>query len=468
MCGLGGLIGSIGTPEENIFRDLLLFNTARGADSTGAASVPRFKQDEISFFKTVGPASDLLRSTQFMKMMVPTHCVLLGHNRSMTRGTVKWRNAHPFVFDNTIGMHNGTLMNTSKLKDAHKFDTDSEAIFWNIDQQGVEKTIPLLDGAYTLVWYDVRAHAVNMIRNEQRPLYYTYREDGKVLAFGSEVGILRAACYRDYDRNWKSKDDKFWQLPVDTLMTWKIPEHTTDVLAEPERVKMEGYKRSVQQSYHQAHSFSQANRGGSGNSTQAPFRTPGTPSGGTRETTSTTGGTPSESGVPDRTTVVGPRPASAGNPAKIVAVPGKALFTVEQTGDFKGWHCYVTQPGYRVYRDPERNCWVECSWNDLTKDWNRTVRKFAPQSVSIPPLHKGDHKWKHKGKKKRKQIFFRGFGGTDLNEIEFESLMSFKCQACHREPQWGHDVTFLNEHHDFLCGLCALDKPLVEQWRKAI
>lgn len=449
MCGLSGVVGNIGRVEEDIFKDLLVFNTVRGADSTGAASIPRYANDDINVVKIVGPAADLLRSTTFMKMMHPSHCVLLGHNRSMTRGSVKWRNAHPFIFKNTVGMHNGTLMSVGKLKDGHKYETDSEAIIHSIDEVGPEETIPLLEGSYTLIWYDKNLHAVNMIRNEERPLFYCLRDDGKALVFASELGILKAAVHRDGSRPFK--EQKFMMLPTDVLYTWEIPDNLNDAFKEPLRKKLEGFKRPVSSGPFRS-------SGGSGNSTHTPFRgnTNGTSNGGTGSTGTTS--TPSNR--------VGPSEVSQPNSGKVLQFPTKASYTLISDGEFKGWHMYIPGDKHRVFRDPERNCWVECTWNGLTQDWDRTVRKFAPASVQIPHIHKGDHRWKHRGKKKKKVIYFRGWGGHELNRVEFEAIMAFGCQACHRHPEWGHDITFLNEHYDFLCGLCALDKPLLDQWRQ--
>ena len=64
------------------------------------------------------------------------------------------------------------------IPDSEYFDTDSEAIFHNIQQDGPDAIIPKLWGAYALIWYDNRDQSIYFIRNSQRPLHYQKTPSG--------------------------------------------------------------------------------------------------------------------------------------------------------------------------------------------------------------------------------------------------------------------------------------------------
>lgn len=471
MCGLSGIAGDISTKDEAAFKELLLFNSVRGEDSTGAASVDKFNDDDITVFKQVGHSVDFLRSRNFDKLMAGSHRCLLGHNRSATRGVVKWRNAHPFMFDNTVGMHNGTLWGSSwhDLPDGSEFDTDSEAIIHSIDVQGPEKTIPQLDGSYTLAWYDVKGNSINLIRNEERPLVYCFSKDKKVLYFASELDLMVAALRRDGSRGiqW----EKLMMLPVDTLYSWKIPERGQGIFEEPTRTKLEGKKKT----------FTNAGGGTGTTSYSSAYHQQ---YGNKSHLKNSSGGQPG-SGNPDffrnldtsQKCGIGPtgtdsqKTGSSSNGGEIIAFPHgnvplkrKHKPTYEKDGEFKGWITYVELPNFRVHRDPVQQSWISSTWDDASKTWTRRFAKYAPRNLPFTVLHFSDHKFKHVGKKKNKVVYFKGFGGKYLDESGFDTCCSFGCNQCQRQPEWGNDVTFINDKQEFLCEFCALDQDLVKAW----
>lgn len=238
MCGIVAVFGDITIKTEQVFKQMLILDSLRGLDSTGVASVD--KNGDIEVVKEVGNPFYLLDSPRFEKMMRGGHSFLLGHNRAATIGKVSRANAHPFEIDGTVvGAHNGSLTNKFDLPNHAKYDTDSEAIFANIENQGAEKTIPMLSGAWSLVWYDNQEETLNLIRNEERPMCCAFSEDLKTLFMASEAWMISVACSRN-----GVKISKIFETEPDNLYTFNKPINFQP-LKEPKILKLEGKKKAV-------------------------------------------------------------------------------------------------------------------------------------------------------------------------------------------------------------------------------
>ena len=218
MCGLVGMAGTLDPIDVTAFKQLLFVDALRGDDSTGVASVDYAK--DIDWVKCTGTATDLIERKTFDRVVTHNKCALIGHNRYGTMGGKTNANAHPFECDHIVGAHNGTITYSSKnkLQDGDTFDTDSEAIFNNIAAHGVDATIPLLDGAYALVYYNKEEDTINLIRNDKRPLFYTYDTHTQTLYWASEEGMLSWILTRN-----KIDHLPIIDLPIDRLMTFPIP-----------------------------------------------------------------------------------------------------------------------------------------------------------------------------------------------------------------------------------------------------
>lgn len=124
--------------------------------------------------------------------------VLMGHNRWATVGAVNEENAHPFQQYHITGAHNGTLDNYTdyRLEHMDRFETDSEGLFYNIATQGLKEAIGKAGGAWCLAWWDSNERSFNLLRNDQRPLFYVMSENGKTLYYASENWMLDVALAR--------------------------------------------------------------------------------------------------------------------------------------------------------------------------------------------------------------------------------------------------------------------------------
>lgn len=166
MCGIVAFSG-----EDNFNPDkiklLMLWNaTERGKDSTGIFTPSLGVVKGIGEAKTFLNKKELLPETQFM-----------GHVRSKTSGAATEKNAHPFEFENLIGVHNGTLNNIWGLLPEYglksvDYQVDSEALFAILNKTLDVKVIGKVIGAMALVWYYKKHECFYVYRNDERPLYY--------------------------------------------------------------------------------------------------------------------------------------------------------------------------------------------------------------------------------------------------------------------------------------------------------
>lgn len=216
MCGLVGIAGKIGANEKQAFRRMLEFDTVRGPHSTGVLFVATTGQTEV--VKKVGTPWDLYQHKTAEENFKHSHNVLLGHNRWATQGKINNVNAHPFDMGNIIGAHNGTLTSRYNLDDHIKFDVDSENLYHHMENSGVADTIPKLNGAFALTWWNIEEGTVNMIRNSQRSLYYTFTKDHMTLMWASEPWMIIVAA-----DSVKLDIEKIKELPEGVHHSFEVP-----------------------------------------------------------------------------------------------------------------------------------------------------------------------------------------------------------------------------------------------------
>lgn len=232
------MAGDTTGPWKDLFNNLLIVDSLRGTHSTGAAMIDRFK-NEMATVKAVGHPFNLIWSKEYQDLMKTSAKVYIGHNRYATLGKHTEDNAHPFLFETLVGAHNGTLEKAS-IKCLHnhdKYDTDSQALYSHMNEYGVENTIPLLEGAWALTWYDKIDNTINMIRNNKRPLHYAYSEDRCTLLWASEMDMLKMVIGRSYK---KVKDDQWYVVPEDTHLKWEVPDSIAAKFDAPQMKELKG------------------------------------------------------------------------------------------------------------------------------------------------------------------------------------------------------------------------------------
>ena len=209
MCGLVGLLdathGGFSRRDSSMLFGLMLINSLRGSSSTGLIGINKHKQADI--YKVLGNPYNLHKTglgDMFFDRMVNRYWGVIGHGRFPTQGEVTVKNAHPFEHKHITLVHNGTLKNLEELNKKHKkeFEVDSEMICWLISEQGLQKTIDEIEGAYALMFYDSEKDTYNVIRNAERPLFMGTNHAGDRMIFGSEKHYIKWAdeysyAYRD-------------------------------------------------------------------------------------------------------------------------------------------------------------------------------------------------------------------------------------------------------------------------------
>jgi glucosamine 6-phosphate synthetase-like amidotransferase/phosphosugar isomerase protein len=185
-----------------MFKTLLELDTIRGPHSTGVITVnPHTYVSEYS--KELGTPWDFFKKSHLFDdkgNFYRATCALIGHNRLATQGAINKENAHPFDFPNIVGVHNGTLEQSSfrELKEGgSNFEVDSEALYHRLNDKPLKKVLPELSGAWALFFYDKKNKTIRLIRNSQRPLSYAFSKDGKTLFFASEGWMIDIAARKN-------------------------------------------------------------------------------------------------------------------------------------------------------------------------------------------------------------------------------------------------------------------------------
>lgn len=218
MCGLFCIISKndYGFTEKQltIFTQGLYADTLRGEDSTGVFSVTN--AGNVHTIKDAIPGYSFTKNKDFDDFLKEQYIyskILVGHNRSATRGVKTDKNAHPFVSGNTVLVHNGTLLSHHHLANTN---TDSEAICIALDKK--ENPIDILselDGAFALIWYNAKTKQFHVSRNNQRPLWILETENYDLI--GSEAKLLEWISWRNYGKDVSAK-----YFEENKLYTWEL------------------------------------------------------------------------------------------------------------------------------------------------------------------------------------------------------------------------------------------------------
>lgn len=174
MCGIVGVIskkaGGLFTKDLDLFETGLVIDTIRGKDSVGAFTA--FKNKQAMAIKHGSNPFEMFKTKEwstFKSDSISRGRFVIGHNRASTIGATNTDNAHPFVEENIILVHNGTIHNQEQLTKT-VVEVDSNAIAHALVENEPQDVFPWIMGAYACVWYDTVKAKLFMIRNDQRPL----------------------------------------------------------------------------------------------------------------------------------------------------------------------------------------------------------------------------------------------------------------------------------------------------------
>ena len=202
MCGIIGMVAKTEQGffqmDVNLFSQMLVADSLRGTDGTGVFGV--YKSGSISWVKVGAHPFALLKSSKYdtwATAMIRKMDIVVGHNRKATSGTTNNENSHPFLHEHIILVHNGSVSNHKQMGDT---EVDSHAIAHSMVNKGYEETLASLDGAFALVWFDMKDRALRIARNSQRPLYMV--DDFNSIIFASEGYMLKWIGDRN-NKSWK-------------------------------------------------------------------------------------------------------------------------------------------------------------------------------------------------------------------------------------------------------------------------
>ena len=220
MCGIVGVLGGgIVSADSKVFTQLLQIDTLRGAHSTGV-----FLTDNVdsAIYKKAVDGYTFTDLRTYGRVLDSTKCIpslLLGHNRYATMGSINDENAHPFQDGDTTLVHNGSLKTgwENYLHDSKRTFVDSEAICFNVEHEGMKKTVEKLNGAFTLISHDKAEDTVTFVRNDERPMYFTHHKHRDVMYFASEAYMLDMVLTRN---NIQYKD--VMPMRSDAIITYDL------------------------------------------------------------------------------------------------------------------------------------------------------------------------------------------------------------------------------------------------------
>lgn len=198
MCGIVGVISLRSNGfmynDVDLFEELLVLDTLRGLDSTGAFSVD--SQRNVNSVKIASHPHHLFACDEWKSWRGRANSIgriLIGHNRKATKGSVNSDNAHPFHVNNIMLVHNGSLREDHK-KSYKDVDVDSHALAHAFAEKGAENVLPNIDGAFALVWWDIEKERLFAVRNDERPLALVRTDE--LLVIASEPWMAHALLAR--------------------------------------------------------------------------------------------------------------------------------------------------------------------------------------------------------------------------------------------------------------------------------
>lgn len=189
MCGIVGIINGNDKVKANlsdVFVDMLWADQMRGVDGAGVFwyDVRRHEYDVVKD-KDINAVLEHKDFKQ-AKLWIEKKPFIIGHNRAATRGERTSENNHPFDEGNVVLVHNGTMSYIPKEYDDGT-KVDSHAIAKMLHKASPEEFMKKSFGAFALVWFDKVSKQLNLLRNNDRPLWLVHFKEFIIVC--SEWGL---------------------------------------------------------------------------------------------------------------------------------------------------------------------------------------------------------------------------------------------------------------------------------------
>lgn len=203
MCGIVGLSANNKIDNEDI-STIWMLAEERGGDGIGiydGSTVFRFGNTVMDFFNHEFGINKIKKESD----------VYIGHTRKATFGTKNIENNHPFMTENHIGVHNGTINNYRELIRTNDLGlgsdvVDSKVFYELLNRKPLKKVLPLLEGTMAFAFVDRETKIINLYRFK-KPLFIGEKN----------IGDTRAVY-------WAS--DEKWLNAIYCEKIKEIPEHT--------------------------------------------------------------------------------------------------------------------------------------------------------------------------------------------------------------------------------------------------
>lgn len=181
-CGIIGFSGFEGKKFNLIKIHLLMYQN----------SVLRQSEDSTGIYT---PKSGIIKNADDADVFLRTNEIeecgqFIGHVRSATVGGKSANNAHPFLCDNVVGVHNGTLRNHWKLASNRNISTqsvfvDSEVLIMCLAHDQRPDVFEEIEGAAAVLFTDIKLKDENLLyafRNKERPLFRGNSPEGMYIS----------------------------------------------------------------------------------------------------------------------------------------------------------------------------------------------------------------------------------------------------------------------------------------------
>jgi glutamine phosphoribosylpyrophosphate amidotransferase len=203
MCGLVGYVG-LGK-QANFAKALLVSAQVRGQDATGYVEV-----SGSGLFLLKKKNQRASRFVENFNLHLNNSVTFLGHTRKATCGGNGPMQAHPFISERYILMHNGWFVGSEWKRLEKKFGitcpngVDSELFLSFLEKAGDIETlrddflphISQTNARYMLVIFDKQLKQVHFLKDGEQVFSYGNTDNGAMI-YGSTVEIVQNAAGKD-------------------------------------------------------------------------------------------------------------------------------------------------------------------------------------------------------------------------------------------------------------------------------